>query len=122
MERFALAPPLPSRIHRLHELSLDLWWSWTPAARQVFRRLDYPLWKLSSHNPVRMLINIEEDRLQAAAQDPEFVALYDAAVAGLDQARSAKGTWWARNGPALNGKVIAYFSAEFALHQSLPIY
>ncbi len=122
MERFALAAPVPSRIHRLPELSLDLWWSWTPAARQVFRRLDYPLWQLSSHNPVRMLINIDEERLRSAAEDPEFVALYDAALAGLDQARAAKGTWWAQNGPALNGKVIAYFSAEFALHQSLPIY
>jgi glycogen phosphorylase len=122
MERFALSAPLPSRIHRLHELSLDLWWSWTPAARQVFRRLNYPLWKLSSHNPVRMLMTIDEQRLQQAAQDPEFLALYDDAIAGLDQARTAKGTWWAQNGPALNGKVIAYFSAEFALHQSLPIY
>ena len=122
MERFALAAPVPSRIHRLPELSLDLWWSWTPAARQVFRRLDYPLWRQSAHNPVRMLINIPEDRLRAAAENPEFLALYDAAVAGLDQARSSKGTWWDTHGPPLNGKVIAYFSAEFALHQSLPIY
>ena len=122
MERFALAAPVPDRIHRLHELSLDLWWSWTPAARQVFRRLDYPLWRQSAHNPVRMLLSIDESTLKAAAQDPEFLALYDAAVACLDEVRSSKGTWWAEHGPALNGKVIAYFSAEFALHQSLPIY
>jgi starch phosphorylase len=122
MERFALAAPVPGRIHRLQELSLDLWWSWTPTARQVFRRLDYALWKDSAHNPVRMLITIEDERLQQAAQDPEFLALYDAAIVGLDQARTAKGTWWAQNGPVMNGKVIAYFSAEFALHQSLPIY
>ena len=122
MERFALAAPVPSRIHRLAELSLDLWWSWTPAARQVFRRLDYPLWRQSAHNPVRMLLTISEERLQAAAADPDFLAVYDAAVAGLDQARSSKGTWWTSQGPPLNGKVIAYFSAEFALHQSLPIY
>ena len=122
MERFAVAAPLPSRIHRLHELALDLWWSWTPTARHVFRRLDYPLWRYSAHNPVRMLMTIAGSRLQDAAQDPEFVALYDQAIAGLDEARAAKGTWWAENGPPLNGKVIAYFSAEFALHQSLPIY
>ena len=60
--------------------------------------------------------------MRSASQDPEFLALYDEAIAGLDQARAAKGTWWAEHGPALNGKVIAYFSAEFALHQSLPIY
>jgi starch phosphorylase len=122
MERFAVAAPLPSRIHRLHELALDLWWSWTPNARQVFRRLDYPLWRYSAHNPVRMLMAIAAARLQDAAQDPAFLAFYDQAIAGLDEARAAKGTWWAEHGPPLNGKVIAYFSAEFALHQSLPIY
>jgi starch phosphorylase len=122
MERFAASPPLPSRIHRLHELALDLWWSWNPIARQVFRRLDYPLWRYSAHNPVRMLITIAPGRLQEAAQNPGFVELYDEAVGALDAGRSAKGTWWAQSGPPLNGKVIAYFSAEFALHQSLPIY
>jgi starch phosphorylase len=122
MERFAVAPALPSRIHRLHELALDLWWSWTPAARQVFRRLDYPLWRHSAHNPVRMLLAIDATQLEQAAQDPEFLALYDEALTGLDEARAAKGSWWTQHGPALNGKVVAYFSAEFALHQSLPIY
>lgn len=122
MERFAAAPPLPDRIHRLHELSLDLWWSWTPAAREVFRRLDYPLWRYSAHNPVRMLLSIDPARLEEAARDPEFLALYDRAIAGLDQTRSAKNTWWTQHGPPLDGRVIAYFSAEFALHQSLPIY
>jgi starch phosphorylase len=122
MERFATSAPLPSRIHRLHELALDLWWSWRPTARQVFRRLDYPLWRATAHNPVRMLRTIDEARLAAAAQDPTFLAVYDEAIAGLDEARTAKRTWWAANGPDLNGRVIAYFSAEFALHQSLPIY
>src|SRR5918997_7221219 len=122
MERFAVAPPLPNRIHRLHELALDLWWSWRPTARKVFRRLDYPLWRATAHNPVRMLRSIDEARLIAAAQEDSFLRLYDEAIAGLDETRAAKGTWWAGNGPDLNGKVIAYFSAEFALHQSLPIY
>jgi starch phosphorylase len=122
MERFATSAPLPSRIHRLHELALDLWWSWRPTARQVFRRLDYPLWRATAHNPVRMLRTIDEARLAAAAQDPTFLAVYDEAITGLDEARTAQRTWWAAKAPDLNGKVIAYFSAEFALHQSLPIY
>jgi starch phosphorylase len=122
MERFATSAPLPNRIHRLHELALDLWWSWRPTARQVFRRLDYPLWRAASHNPVRMLRTIDAARLTAAADDAEFLALYDEAVTGLDEARTAKRTWWAANGPDLGGRSIAYFSAEFALHQSLPIY
>ncbi|HWI16390.1 MAG TPA: DUF3417 domain-containing protein, partial [Vicinamibacterales bacterium] len=44
-ERFSTAAPLPGRLHRLHELALDLWWSWDDRARSVFRRLDYPLWR-----------------------------------------------------------------------------
>ncbi|MCA1584140.1 MAG: alpha-glucan family phosphorylase [Acidobacteria bacterium] len=121
-ERFANAAPLPGRIHRLHDLALDLWWSWHSTARQVFRRLDYGLWRTTAHNPVRMLRAIDPERLHAAAQDPEYLLFYDQALAALDQARSSKGTWWAAHGPPLNGRAIAYFSAEFALHQSLPIY
>jgi starch phosphorylase len=122
MERFAQTAPLPNRIHRLHELALDIWWSWTPTARQVFRRLDYPLWRSTSHNPVRMLRSVEEARLRAAAEDPTFLDLYDRAVTGLDANRSAKSSWWTASAMGLNGKAIAYFSAEFALHQSIPIY
>jgi starch phosphorylase len=46
---------LPDRIKRLDELAYDLWWSWNTDARRVFRSLDYPLWRLTAHNPVRML-------------------------------------------------------------------
>ena len=66
--------------------------------------------------------SIPRERLEAAASDPEFLALYDRAIAALDEARAAHNTWWARNLPQLSGQSIAYFSAEFALHQSLPIY
>lgn len=121
-ERFSQAPPLPGRLHRLHDLSLDLRWTWHPAARRVFRQLDYRLWRATAHNPVRMLQTIAPERLEAAAKDPELLASYDEAVAGLDQSRISKGTWWASHGPDINGRVVAYFSAEFALHQSLPIY
>ena len=57
-ERFAAAAQPPDRIHRLHELALDLWWSWDGRAREVFRRLDYRLWRRTAHNPVKMLQSI----------------------------------------------------------------
>jgi starch phosphorylase len=114
--------PLPDRIHRLDELARDLWWSWNPDARNVFRRLDYPLWRLTAHNPVRMLKLVAPETLQRAAADPEWLALYDRAIAPLDATRTARGTWCERECPDLIGRTIAYFSAEFALHQSLPIY
>jgi len=113
---------MPERLSRLHELALDLWWSWHPDARAVFRSLDYTLWRATAHNPVRMLWFMSPSKIEAAAADPEFVRLYDRAIAGLDDARSGRHTWWANRFPHLASQSIAYFSAEFALHQSLPIY
>ena len=121
-ERFASAAPLPDRLHRLHELAVDLWWSWDDRARQIFRRLDYSLWRATSHNPVQMLQTVTAERLAAVAADPQFVQAYDEAVFGLDQARTVAHPWWREHASMLNGGSIAYFSAEFALHQSLPIY
>jgi len=120
MERFAI--PFPSRIHRIGELATDVWWSWQPGARQLFRRLDLAAWRSTAHNPARMLRTIGAETLQRAADDPEFVRMYDAAISGLDAARRPQQSWWKSEGPDLGNKVIAYFSAEFALHQSLPIY
>jgi starch phosphorylase len=113
---------LPDALGRLSELASDLWWTWDPQARELFRRLDYRLWRITEHNPIRMLRLIAPERLERAARDASFLALYDAALEGLDRARTATGTWWMRRCPELSDSLIAYFSAEFALHQSLPIY
>jgi starch phosphorylase len=113
---------LPERIGRLKELAHDLWWSWGPHAREVFRGLDYTLWKQTAHNPVEMLRSISPEHLERAAADSAFLAQYDAAIQGLEKARKAAGTWWPSKYPDLADCQLAYFSAEFALHQSLPIY
>ena len=112
---------LPESIKRLPELASDLWWTWNPQAREVFRRLDYPLWRQTAHNPVLMLRNVSPELLTLASKDDGFLAVYDAALEALDRARSAEDTWWQHRGEESSGP-IAYFSAEFALHQSLPIY
>jgi Protein of unknown function (DUF3417) len=114
------APELPQRLDRLFELATDLWWTWNAAARNVFRDLDYQLWRATAHNPVKLLRLINPDLLQHAAQDPVFLRQYDAALKQLDRTRSGEGTWWAQR-HGTHHKPIAYFSAEFAIHQSLPI-
>jgi len=113
---------LPDRISRLNELAYDLWWSWTTDARNVFRRLDYPLWRLTAHNPVKMLQTIAPETIERAINDAEWLTLYDRALARLDAARAAQNTWVEGHCPEIGSRSIAYFSAEFALHQSLPIY
>jgi starch phosphorylase len=110
------------RVNRLEELAYDLWWSWTPVARDVFRNLDYPLWRQTAHNPVKMLQVIPAETLAARIADPQWLADYDEAIRRLDGARAAHNTWVESHYPDIGGKSIAYFSAEFALHQSLPIY
>jgi starch phosphorylase len=100
---------------------MDLWWTWNTPAREVFRRLDYPLWRQTAHNPVLMLRLVSAEMLATAASDDRFLALYDTAIDALDGARSARDTWWQHRVAHSHGSV-AYFSAEFALHQSLPIY
>ena len=114
--------PLPDRINRLDALARDLWWSWTPEARSIFRRLDYNVWRQTAHNPVRMLELLTPDTFERAIADPSWLAAYDRVIARQESARSARQTWCESHGPELQGKSIAYFSAEFALHQSLPIY
>jgi starch phosphorylase len=122
MTRYAGLPPLPERLRRLDELAANLWWSWQFAPRKVFRDLDYQLWRTTAHNPVKMLWLMTRERLEQMAHDPEFLRTYDAAVEGLDAAYAAKNTWMARRFSELQNTTIAYFSAEFAIHQSLPIY
>jgi glycogen phosphorylase len=122
MTRYSGLPPLPDRINRLEELAVDIWWSWHSEARVVFRTLDYGLWRATAHNPVRMLWVIPRAQLEDAAKNDAFLALYDRAIEALDAARAAKNTWWAERFHVHGGQSIAYFSAEFALHQSLPIY
>src|SRR4029079_3284510 len=122
MNRYAGLPPLPERIRRLDELAANLWWSWQYKPRQVFRTLDYQLWRATAHNPVRMLWLVSRERLEQMSRDPDFLSIYDEAVAGLDGAYTSKEHWMGRRYPDLADSTIAYFSAEFALHQSLPIY
>jgi starch phosphorylase len=122
MKRYQSLSLFPERLQRLGELAVNLWWSWQGAPRRVFRELDYQLWRTTAHNPVRMLWLVSRERLEQLARDQEFLKTYDAAVAGLDAAYAAKDTWMAQRFPQMQGETIAYFSAEFAIHQSLPIY
>jgi len=113
---------LPTRIERLGELAHNMWWSWHRSSRAVFTALDYPLWSLTGHNPVKILQDIPPSRLRQAAQDPAFLELYDRAIAELDVDVMRDGHWFRSAHPERRGNTIAYFSAEFALHNSLPIY
>ncbi len=110
---------LPQRIHRLEELSRNLWWSWSPESRALFRSISVRLWRATDHNPVRFLHDVTPDRLERLAADSEFLKNYDTLMRLFDRAVSKQHLAHAARG--ITPK-IAYFSAEYGLHGSLPIY
>ncbi len=113
---------IPDRIARLKELAYDFWWSWDPEARHLFEMLDRVLWDRTHHNPVAILRDITAERLKEAVEDPNFLRHYDGVLKRFDSLHTTKDTWVNQNYPGLTDHPIAYFSAEFGLHNSLPIY
>lgn len=113
---------LPGDLNRLSELAHNLWWSWKPEARQLFETIDPTLWRLSHHNPVKLLQDCKPDRLASLNEDPVFVRQYSAVLKAFDQYMTGGDTWFIRQYPTAGRPTIAYFSAEFGLHNSVPIY
>ena len=107
---------------RLHELSMNIWWSWTPVVRQVFQSLDQTLWRQTHHNPVKLLQEITPERLSNLTQDVVLTRQYQAAVKAYDDYMSKTDHWFGSRFPHVATAPIAYFSAEFGLHNSIPIY
>lgn len=118
------ATAIPARISGLEPLSGNLWWSWQPAAKSLFADLDPALFESLAENPVLLLRRIAPQILQNAAEDPAYLARYDNVMDAfhtllpVDPAT----TWVGEREPELVNRPVAYFSAEFGVHPSLPIY
>jgi starch phosphorylase len=113
---------IPRRIEGLSELTYNLWWSWNIAARQLFKALDAPLWKATGHNAVKLLQQVAPHRLVAVAKDPLFLKKYDSVMRDFKDAIAGTDTWFNKQYPDLKQQITAYFSLEFAIHNSLPLY
>jgi starch phosphorylase len=118
----SIRPDLPRRLIGLEELAANLWWSWHPAARVLFKRLDRQVWKESGHNPVRVLSELPPEVLESAARDHEFLHHYDSVLAEFRDYMNAQEGYFAENIIDPKHYPIAYFSAEYGLHHSLPFY
>jgi starch phosphorylase len=113
---------LPPSLNRLWELAHNLWWSWNPEARALFHALDRTSWKLTLHNPVKLLRQVSPECILFASTDPAFLRRYESVLLAFDSYIAESDTWFTRAHPEMADGLIAYFSAEFGLHQSLPIY
>jgi len=118
----AIASRIPDRLSGLALLAHNLAWSWNRDARALFREIDDSLWNRLRHNPVVLLQQVDPARLVDLAQDTAFCARYDRAMQWLATEKSDEHTWYSRTFPDLRGKPVAYFCAEFGIHNSVPIY
>jgi starch phosphorylase len=115
-------PHLPERLAGLGELSFNLWWSWHPEARMLFKVLDRPAWTETRHNPVKLLEVLPPQVLSTAAGDPEYLRHYDPIMARFRQELENRVCWFTANITDTECEPIAYFSLEYGLHHSLPFY
>ncbi len=118
--RVTVLPNLPVPIKRLDELAHNLYWTWSPDARELFRELDKDLFELGGSNPVTLLRDIPQARLEQAAQDPAYLASYQSVLAAFD-AYQGRNAWFSK---AYQGKnhVYAYFCAEYGWHEAVALY
>jgi starch phosphorylase len=113
---------LPRQINRLGDLAYNLWWTWNPEAQRLYSLIDAELWESINHNPVCFLRQVERARLNAVANNRNYLDLYERMFRSFDQYMQACETWFSRTHPELKDRLIAYFSMEFGLHETLPIY
>ncbi len=126
MESFRAEIPnhfnLPRRIARLGKVAYNLWWTYTPEAQRLFQKIDSELWERTYHNPVRFLRQVSRSKLTAVTKDRYYLEFYDRTLRAFDTYMEANKTWFKDNHPDREGQPIAYFSTEFGLHETLPIY
>ena len=113
---------LPRPIERLSELAYNLWWSWNPVAAGAVRDIDADLWDAVNHNPVKFLLRVSQDKVTRAAADRAYLTRYTGVMDAFDTYMRPVRVWYQAPNPDMNVRTIAYFSAEFGLHESLPIY
>lgn len=113
---------LPRRISRLGKIAYNLWWTYTPEAQRLFQRIDSELWERTYHNPIRFLRQVSHARLDAATRDRYYLDFYDRTLRSFDHYMERTDTWYNTSHPDQPNHLVAYFSSEFGLHETLPIY
>jgi starch phosphorylase len=118
---YQVVPSLPQELEKLREIAYNLYWSWSPKAAEVFRRLDRDLWIETNHNPIMLLGSISQVRLEEAAHDDGFKAHMDRVYNELQQYLYEK-TWFQKDFDFPGNFHVVYFSAEFGLTECMQLY
>ena len=120
--KITVNPQLPKNINRLQEIANNLWWSWNSEFLRLFKKMDNDLWETVEKNPVKFLKRVSQERLAMAANDDKFVKEYNKVVRNFDDYMTSKDTWFNKTYPNNKNDLIAYFSAEYGLDETIPIY
>ena len=110
---------LPKPIARLRELANNIWWCWNPACWELFSRIAPDYWQKSNHNPIKCLENASAEALAEVVVDAAYMSLYEETLKAFDQYMARK---CEPCGEISSEHPIAYFSTEYGLHESIPIY
>ena len=119
--KVTVVPQLPENINRLNEIANNLWWSWNTEFLKLFQMMDYDLWE-ESRNPVKFLKLISQEKIEKASQDAKFLQEYSKIVKNFDNYMGSHNTWFDKNYQNNKNDLIAYFSAEYGLDETIPIY
>ena len=120
--RITVNPQLPKRIEKLSEVANNLWWSWNTEFLRLFQKIDKDLWEDSNKNPVKFLKRVSQEKLEEASKNIFFLKEYDRVIDNFDAYINSKNTWFSKNYAKNKDDLIAYFSAEYGLDQTIPIY
>ncbi|HOO72226.1 MAG TPA: alpha-glucan family phosphorylase [Spirochaetota bacterium] len=121
IKRFKVVPYLPDKLKPLMKIVKNMWWVWNFEAIELFRRLDVELWRETHQNPLKLLGAISQKSLDEASESESFIAHMQRVEEELDWHLTRK-TWYDENMKEVADAGIAYFSAEFGIHECLPIY
>ncbi|GIW82903.1 MAG: alpha-glucan phosphorylase [Gemmatales bacterium] len=117
---FTVLPRLPERLQALHKLAYNMAWCWNHEAIALFRRIDTQLFAELANSPVKLLGVVDQARLEELARDEGFLAHLDRVEETFDRYMQST-SWFQETYPGSNA-LIAYFSAEFGIHESVPVY
>lgn len=112
---------ITSQVAALNRMARNLWWTWDQDAQDLFSELSRRGWRNLYHNPVAVLREVSEYELRVRLQDREFGALARRVLRKFDAYLADKQTWAAEHASSLAERPVAYFSAEFGFHETLPI-
>jgi starch phosphorylase len=113
---------LPEKLQKLEDLSFNLWFSWNPEVRDLFREMDVDLWRTCGRNPVQFLYDVHPEKLNKKANDISFVEEVNSRWQRYNDYLENQNTHFSKDYPKMQDHLIAYFSAEYGIHESLPNY